>query len=282
MIKKSIPSMSQAALHLPRRLFLVRHGESDANVDPSVYERVPDWKISLTRNGLQQAAACGEALRAKIDRNEKIYFYHSPYKRAKQTLGQIRGAFPTEQIIGEQEDDRLREQEMGNYQRRDVMDDVWKARSEFGRFYFRFSSGENGADVCDRVSLFLDHLFRGRKESSPINSSLSLPGSKAFLEEQKQFDETNIAIVTHGLWIRLFIARYYHIPLEIFDRLQNPNNCDIITLEKNEELGKLIINDESIRTLGVAKYSDYRFDGTDVTAWYEKNVVEFAPKQRSE
>jgi hypothetical protein len=33
---------------LPRRIILVRHGESEGNVDESMYCRVPDPKISLT------------------------------------------------------------------------------------------------------------------------------------------------------------------------------------------------------------------------------------------
>ena len=34
---------------MPRRIFLVRHGQSIANLDPNVYATVPDNKIPLSR-----------------------------------------------------------------------------------------------------------------------------------------------------------------------------------------------------------------------------------------
>ena len=33
-------------------------------------------------------------------------------------------------------------------------------RARFGRFYYRFPQGESGADVYDRVSTWLESLFR--------------------------------------------------------------------------------------------------------------------------
>ena len=40
---------------LPRRIVLVRHGESYGNVDESEYTRTPDSQIRLTRKGHEQA-----------------------------------------------------------------------------------------------------------------------------------------------------------------------------------------------------------------------------------
>lgn len=47
----------------PRRIILVRHGESEGNVDESVYTRVPDPKIGLTNRGKVQAEQCGERIK---------------------------------------------------------------------------------------------------------------------------------------------------------------------------------------------------------------------------
>ena len=38
-----------------KRIILLRHGESEANVDPSVYSQVPDWQITLTEYGILPA-----------------------------------------------------------------------------------------------------------------------------------------------------------------------------------------------------------------------------------
>ena len=71
----------------PHRIVLVRHGESESNVDESVYTRTPDAHISLTQLGTQQAVEVGKKLKQEVinDPNESIYVYLSPYLRSKQT-----------------------------------------------------------------------------------------------------------------------------------------------------------------------------------------------------
>ena len=45
----------------PARIFMIRHGQSAANADTSIYNRVPDYRIPLTELGVEQArAAAGE------------------------------------------------------------------------------------------------------------------------------------------------------------------------------------------------------------------------------
>lgn len=39
---------------LPKRIILVRHGQSEGNVDETMYCRVPDPQIRLTENGKRQ------------------------------------------------------------------------------------------------------------------------------------------------------------------------------------------------------------------------------------
>ncbi|CAD2215626.1 Histidine phosphatase superfamily (branch 1), putative [Angomonas deanei] len=74
---------------LPRRLLLVRHGESLANVDREVYSTTPDWRIPLTERGREQAYDCGRRLRQIIG-DEQLYVYYSPYQRTRETLEEIR------------------------------------------------------------------------------------------------------------------------------------------------------------------------------------------------
>jgi broad specificity phosphatase PhoE len=61
----------------PARIFMVRHGQSAANVDTSIYNRVPDYRIPLTDLGLEQARRTGEELRRKLD-GEQLCVYVSP------------------------------------------------------------------------------------------------------------------------------------------------------------------------------------------------------------
>lgn len=54
-------------------------------------------------------------------------------------------------------------------------------------------------------------------------------------EENVQYDD--YVIVTHGLLMRCFLARYLKYTIKKFESLKNPNNCDIWILEKKEKEG---------------------------------------------
>lgn len=263
------PRSSKSFFFLPRRLVLVRHGESCANVDRSLYAKIPDWKIELTPTGVEQAKACGEELK-RIIGNERVYLYHSPYCRAKQTLSQIRSCLDECQIEGEREDDRLREQEVGNLQSMANMESIWAERQRSSRFYFRFPCGESAADVCDRVSLFLDSLFRERRELHALRSE---GGGTTSLHDSEE--EHNVVIVCHGLFLRIFLGRWYKLPLEVFEAMKNPPNCGIVVLERDDRKGRLVMRPQDKALFGDdPALQSIRFDGTDNDKWYSANMVQ--------
>ncbi|XP_022892948.1 phosphoglycerate mutase-like protein AT74 isoform X2 [Olea europaea var. sylvestris] len=53
----------------PRRIILVRHGQSEGNVDECVYTRVADPKIRLTQLGILEAEECGRKIREMIEKD---------------------------------------------------------------------------------------------------------------------------------------------------------------------------------------------------------------------
>lgn len=101
----------------PRRIILVRHGQSEGNVDEGVYTRVADPKIGLTKRGMEEAVECGRTIREMIERDGaddwKVYFYASPYRRTLETLRNVAKAFGRSRIAGVREEPRLREQDFG-------------------------------------------------------------------------------------------------------------------------------------------------------------------------
>jgi broad specificity phosphatase PhoE len=50
------------------RIFLVRHGESEGNVDHSVHERMADHAISLSDHGMHQAFRAGQFLYSELNK----------------------------------------------------------------------------------------------------------------------------------------------------------------------------------------------------------------------
>lgn len=193
----------------PKRVILIRHGESQGNVNKSMYANVPDCKLQLTPKGIEQAREAGKELQALVG-NESVCFYVSPFVRSRETHKYLREGFHDEQVLYYREDPRIREQEWGNFQDPGEMEKVMEERREIGAFFYRFPTGESGADVFDRVSTFLETLYR---------------------DMQKGLCGENAIIVSHGLFCRLFLTRFYHWPVEKFHKLWNFRNCEFAIME---------------------------------------------------
>ncbi|XP_019239870.1 PREDICTED: phosphoglycerate mutase-like protein AT74 isoform X2 [Nicotiana attenuata] len=146
----------------PKRIILVRHGQSEGNVDESVYTRVADPKVGLTEKGVEEAEECGRKMREIIEKNDgddwKVYFYVSPYKRGIETLRNLAKSFERSRIAGVREEPRLREQDFGNFQDKEQMKIEKAVRARYGRFFYRFPNGESAADVYDRITGFRETL----------------------------------------------------------------------------------------------------------------------------
>ena len=220
----------------PKRIVLIRHGESAANVDEAIYTKTADWVIPLTGKGQGQAHAAGVKLR-EIIKNEPLCMQYSPYLRAAETASAIVSHMDSSRILFDGEDSRLREQDVGNFQDLATQDLHWKERDRFGRFFYRFPLGESGADVCDRVTSFIDAMMR------------------AFRLHSKDSD-TNQIVVSHGLTIRLFLMRWFNMRCGQLELMKNPANASLIVLERTgiSKAGRIAnyeLTPESMALLGV-------------------------------
>ncbi|KAK2984562.1 hypothetical protein RJ640_018940 [Escallonia rubra] len=207
----------------PRRIILVRHGQSEGNVDESVYTRVADNKIGVTDRGVVEAEECGKRIRKMIEKDGaadwKVYFYVSPYRRTLATVRNLAKAFERSRIAGWREEPRLREQDFGNFQDREQMRIQKAVRSLYGRFFYRFPNGESAADVYDRITGFRETL------RSDIDIGRFQPPGE-------QSPNMNLVIVSHGLTLRVFLMRWYKWTVEQFEGLHNMGNGNMIVMEK--------------------------------------------------
>ncbi|XP_072968447.1 phosphoglycerate mutase-like protein AT74H isoform X3 [Typha angustifolia] len=206
----------------PRRIVLVRHGQSEGNVDESAYTRVPDPRIGLTAKGWLDAEECGRRIRRLVDdgvgEDWKVYFYVSPYRRTLETLRGLGRAFEPERIAGVREEPRLREQDFGNFQDRERMRVEKEVRRRYGRFFYRFPNGESAADVYDRITGFRETL----KADIDIGR-FQPPGERT--------PNMNIVIVSHGLTLRVFLMRWYKWSVEQFEGLSNFDNGGALVMQ---------------------------------------------------
>jgi 2,3-bisphosphoglycerate-dependent phosphoglycerate mutase len=158
----------------PRRLWLVRHGQSQGNVARDAADEagaheididMRDVDVPLSDLGLKQAEAAGRWF-ASLPRDERPeIILASPYIRAKQTAeiickqGALTGG-PARTII----DERLREREFGIFDRlttigiRERFPEEAAHRRRLGKFYHRPPGGESWADVILRLRSMLNTI----------------------------------------------------------------------------------------------------------------------------
>ncbi|BBH06636.1 Phosphoglycerate mutase family protein [Prunus dulcis] len=197
----------------------------------------PHNKIPLTDVGLAQAHLAGAHLHrviSDIDTNSpnwRVYFYVSPYQRTRSTLCQIGRSFSRTRVIGVREECRLREQDFGNFRSQDRVKAIKESREKFGRFFFRNPEGESAADVYDRVSSFLESLWRdidmNRLRHDPCH-------------------DLNLIIISHGLTARVFLMKWFKWTVEQFEHLHNLGNCEfqVMQLGKGGEYSLAIHHSE--------------------------------------
>lgn len=189
----------------PKRIILVRHGQSEGQVDPEAYATIPDHKIALTDLGRNQAMWAGMRVKEVCGTKPSLITYCSPHLRSVQTLDAMHVA--TGKVY---QDPRLREQEWGNFHSAAETAKAQEERYRYGPFYYRFPSGESGADAYDRVSAFLETMHRDfEKDDYPENA----------------------LIVSHGMTIRLFVMRWFHVSVDEFESWPNPGNCSVHIME---------------------------------------------------
>lgn len=151
------------------RLFVTRHGESEANVSLSEYFSTPNYDIELTELGKQQAHISGKLISAELlDRNlhEPFFIYCSTYKRAIQTAEIISQYITHSKII---EDITIIEQNYGlaigfasikEYLKFENPEDEQRMFELLGEFYSRLPFGESKADVALRAEVFLQKVLQ--------------------------------------------------------------------------------------------------------------------------
>lgn len=205
----------------PKRIILIRHGESEGNLDKNTYASKQDYKLLLTENGIRQAEEAGLKLKQIIG-NESTVFYVSPMWRTRMTFEHIAKHLERDKIKWT-EDPRLREQEWGHFRDLKANLAIDDERNKFGTFYYRIKDGESCADVYDRVSDFMHSLHRNF--------------------ERDDFEE-NVVIITHGMTLRMFLMRWFRWTVEEFETLRNPKNCEIVVMVKDGDTQKYNIISE--------------------------------------
>ena len=208
----------------PKSLWLVRHGESTANLMRRRAESENlltidfperEMDVPLTENGVLQSVRLGNWF-AELEEKPTI-IYSSPYLRTKESARLIAetAKFENIQIFY---DERLREREFGIFDRltwrgsRERFPEEMEKRAVLGKFYYRPPHGESWCDVAFRIR----SLWR---------------------DIRNDFVDENIMIVTHEAVIRIF--RYV---------LENLSEEEILAIDKRGDVKNCAVTSYSFET----------------------------------
>lgn len=198
-------------MHYMNRLYFVRHGQSEGNVDNKVYYDMRDQDIQLTDEGHEQARVAGEWLYdygTGWDEWGSFSVYCSPYTRAVQTANNIVEVLSSYEddcdVALRRQDPRLREREWGTL--RDLNDSHTKGtKDHLFDFFYKPDGGESFANVYDRVACFHQWLLT-------------------------QNHTKDVVIVAHGESIKCYLAYLFGWTPEEFSKWKNPDNCEVLVV----------------------------------------------------
>jgi len=229
------------------RILLVRHGQSEANVNKSILLEKPDHAISLSEDGFQQARDAGKAICDWSNSQRqppRFRIWYSPYLRTEQTANEIAKSLGYDRDAGEvslgrrmsmspkfprvrdmREHVALVEQQFGLFD--GIADEdlpkrfpaeyaFYKKHEDFeGRFWARMPLGESRLDVTLRV-----HQAFG-----------------TFHRDAERHSIEDLIIVAHGVVIRAFVMAWCHKNVAWFEKEKNPANCSVRLIGGGEDQG---------------------------------------------
>lgn len=245
-----------------KRVFLVRHGQSQANVNPSKTKHVADHKIELTEEGIDQAQQAGLFLEDYIYNNlqEKIPFiernvnrlmngnikrvvdsfvgaerdkekykfpkirlWHSPYLRTRQTAAEIMDHCPY--ITDKKEHTLLVEQRFGIF---DGLSDE-EREEQYPEFQKNYQKAKDHGDKMFPKMPLGDSRF---DVCQRVHQAFG-----TFHRDAQRHDIENIIVVGHGTTNRAFTLMWQHYNWEWMAKEPNPKNCSIRLLENGKDKG---------------------------------------------
>lgn len=244
------------------RVFLIRHGESQANVDGKVRQSIPDHDIALSSRGMEQAQEAGHLLKRFLKENPpqpgtnqaaqqmaqqlmgnlfklagqsghdlgqlqsdmfKARLWNSPYRRVRETA-RIIGGVIQEHVLDTKEDVLLCEQQFGLFDGIPPEEQAEKFPNESKCFeHNRSQNGKFWARFPQGESAF-DTACRLRQFFGTIKRD----------EENGIHDHI---IVCHGTVLKLFTMMWMHYKYEWFGAEPSPGNCAIRLIDRGSERG---------------------------------------------
>lgn len=200
------------------QVLLIRHGQSQEDIHPSIRSTVHDRRISITSKGKLQVQAMLNELEHRVAAYANIKLICSPSNRARQTMMLFCSYFAgiDFEILYE---DSIRNLNWGTVDEHTVRQ-VEQERYQAGVLNYQFPGGDNTPVFVKNIESFVARLL----------------STGRIARHQKC-----AVIFTHGFALRVLAKAFLSISDEDFRYLANPPNCWVsflrisksgVTLEK--------------------------------------------------
>lgn len=249
-------------------MYLVRHGESEANIDKTVYHHKPDHAIDLTEGGRRMARGAGEFIRADLVRrfggkhqlaaaeHSHLRLWVSPFTRTRQTAEELL------RMLNPRSADNNSDRWVDS-----VRESAALAEQDFGVFEADGNKSKvpTGAAVADRAAppaevgtspyaverhrMSLKEHYAGLFWSRPPQgeslfdvscrlSALVAELTADILDLDTDRDPVRVVIlVAHGNSLRGFVQQWCRFSPEWLSLSQAPPNCSVQLIEGSEYKG---------------------------------------------
>lgn len=192
-----------------KEIFILRHGESEEDVDPNLNGEVSDEMISITKKGEEQITTVASILLGNVATSKGVRIIASPSNRAVQTANLLMGKFVDFNHSDFSIEPSIRNLYWGNATNRHNIKQIQQERYKAGVLYYQFPGGDHSPTFVNNIQKFTNKCL---KEGSYNAHSESL------------------IIVTHGFALRIIVKCLTKMSNAKFKWLANPPNCFVARL----------------------------------------------------
>lgn len=192
-------------------IYLVRHAQSNSNVDNTVLHKETNVGIKLTAKGITQANETGAFLAKRLASSHRIKVWNSPYERTRMTANLIKQHLKDNNLFfSEEESIYLSERQFG------LIDNSVQYARDFPAeaahyvlhknqghdFFVRPPLGESPFDMCMRLDFFIKSVLLCDENEDHV-------------------------IATHGAALRGLLMMLLKWNYEKYSKMPNPNNASV-------------------------------------------------------
>lgn len=194
------------------KIFLIRSAESVNDEPNSIRKSYPEYKITLSDLGVEQANRCGKFLKDFCLKNNislnKAVFYTSPFERTRETADIIHDYLHVPIL----DDIALVEQLFCGDEKYKDLNSWYDDYNSTALFYQKSNYGESPFELCMRTKIFMNTLHHDV-----------------------------VFIVSHNYVIQSLLLNFYHYSPEWLRKIDKLNNCEVLYIDSDLDQKERVI-----------------------------------------